>query len=88
MFCFLKQLLTKKLIFLSNFKNKQSYGYDGVDVPLVKSVISSNNIVQPLTYICKKSFESAIFLDEMKIVKIVPLFKNGNRKDTGSKYCI
>ena len=66
---------------MSNFKNKQSYGYDGVDVPLIKSLISSTNIVQPLTYICNKSFESGIFPDEMKIAKIVPLFKNGNRKE-------
>ena len=57
----------ESLQIVSNFKNKQSYGYDGVDVPLVKSLISSNNIVQPLTYICNKSFESGIFPDEMKI---------------------
>ena len=50
-------------------------------MPLVKSLISSTNIEQPLTYFCNKSFESGIFPDEVKIVKIVPLFKNGECKE-------
>ena len=66
---------------MSNCKHKQSCGYDGVNIPLVKYLISYTNIVAPLTYICNKSFESGIFPDEMKIAKIVPLFKNGNRKE-------
>ena len=46
-----------------------------------KSLISSTNIVQPLIYICNKLFESDIFSDEMKIAKIVPLYKIGDRKE-------
>ena len=56
---------------VSNFKNKLSCGSNN----------SLSYIVQPLTYICKKSFESGIFPDEIKIAKIVPLFKNDNRKE-------
>ena len=50
-------------------------------MPLVESLITSTNSVQPLTYIYNKSFEFGIFPDEMKIAKIVPIFKNGNRKE-------
>ena len=66
---------------MSSFKNKQSGGYDGINMPFVKFLISSTNNVQPLNYICNKSFESGIFPDEMKIVKTVPLFKNGDCKE-------
>ena len=55
--------------------------YDGINTSLVKSLISPTNIVQHLTYICNKSFESDIFPDEMKIAKIVAFFKNGNHKE-------
>ena len=55
---------------VSNFKNKQSCGYNGIHMPSVKLLISSTNIVQPLTYICNKSFESGVFPDQMKIAKI------------------
>jgi len=72
---FLKPVIDEEIKkIVSNFKNKQSFGYDGIKMPLVRSLISSTNIVQPLTYICNKSFESCIFRDEMKIAKIVPLF--------------
>jgi len=55
---------------VSNCKHIQSCGYDGVNIPLVKSLISYTNILAPLTYICNKSFESGVFPDQMKIAKI------------------
>jgi hypothetical protein len=63
---------------VSNCKHKQSCGYDGVNIPLVKSLISYTNILAPLTYICNKSFESGVFPNQMKIANILPLFKNSN----------
>ena len=44
---------------------------------VVKRVISG--IAKPLTFICNKSF--GIFPNDMKIAKIIPLFKTGNRKE-------
>ena len=66
---------------MSNCKHIQSCGYDGVNIPLVKSLISYTNILAPLTYICNKSFESGVFPDQMKIANILPLFKNSNRNE-------
>ena len=65
---------------VSKFKTKQSCDYNGFNMLLIKSFISATNIVHPLIYIHNKSFESGIFPDEMKIAKIVPSFKNGDRK--------
>ncbi len=64
---------------VSKFSNKQSCGHDGISMSTVKSIIHS--ISDPFTCICNKSFQTGIFPDEMKIAKIVPLFKTGNRKE-------
>ena len=44
---------------------------------ILKKVIQ--NIVSPLTYICNKSFINGVFPDEMKIAKVIPLFKAGEK---------
>jgi hypothetical protein len=38
-------------------------------------------IMKPLVHICNASFQHGIFPDEMKIAKIKPLFKNGDKQD-------
>ena len=40
-------------------------------------------IVKPLAHIFNLSFSNGIFPDDMKIAKIIPLFKNGRKTD----YC-
>ena len=44
---------------------------------ILKQVIP--NIVKPLTYICNKSFLEGCFPDSMKISRIVPIFKAGDK---------
>ena len=44
---------------------------------ILKQVIP--NIVKPLTYICNKSFLEGCFPDSMKIYRIVPIFKAGDK---------
>lgn len=44
-----------------------------------KEVISA--IVVPLTYICNLSFQLGCFPDKMKIAKVIPLFKAGDKKN-------
>ena len=45
---------------------------------LIKSLISS--IADPLTTVINKSITEGIFPDEMKLAKIIPLFKSGDEK--------
>ena len=44
---------------------------------ILKQVIP--NIVKPLTYIYNKSFPEGCFPDSMKISRIVPIFKAGDK---------
>ena len=62
---------------IKNIKNG-SPGWDNLPPVLFKSCISS--FIKPLTYIVNKSFESGIFPDLLKLAKIVPIFKSGDKK--------
>ena len=44
---------------------------------MVKQVI--NYIAKPLAHVCSKSFECGVFPDKMKVAKVIPLFKAGDR---------
>ena len=58
-------------------KNKKSTGYGNVDMVIVKKVIS--NIVVPFTHICNKSFSSGVFPSKMKVAKVIPVYKAGEK---------
>ena len=52
---------------------------------IVKQVIS--HIVKPLSYICNMSLTSGIFPNNMKIAKVIPLYKaNGKNEFTNNYY--
>ena len=36
-------------------------------------------IAKPLAHVCSKSFACGVFPDNMKVAKVVPLFKAGDR---------
>ena len=59
-------------------QNKLTEGIDGMSNKLIKNIISS--IVTPLTTVINKSLKEGIFPDEMKIAKIIPLFKSGDER--------
>lgn len=60
-----------------NFKSKVSTDCHDIDMFLVKKVIS--NIVKPLTHVCNLSFQSGCFPNEMKIAKVIPIFKSDDK---------
>ena len=59
------------------FKNKYSCGYDNVSMNVIKNVITS--IVKPLVHICNLSLKNGCFPDDMKIAKILPIYKAGDK---------
>ena len=77
------------LTVVKHCKRKSSAGYDGIDMCVVKRVIS--HIAKPLTYICNISFETGIFPNDMKVVNVSPVYKIGEKNHlttTGlSLYC-
>ena len=62
---------------IKSIRNGNS-GWDNLPLILFKSCISS--FIKPLTYIVNKSFKSGIFSDPLKLAKIVPIFKSGDKK--------
>ena len=60
-------------------KNKQSAGHDDISNFILKGVISS--IADPLAHIFNASILSGVFPEQMKIAKVIPLFKKGDKLD-------
>ena len=64
---------------VKNLSNKTSTDHNHISMSLVKNVIS--DISKPLThYIANKSFSQGCFPEQMKIAKVFPLYKNGDRE--------
>lgn len=60
---------------VKNFSSKTSRDWNGIDMVLLKKVVME--IVKPLCYILNLSFQSGVFPKDMKIAKVVLLFKKG-----------
>ena len=77
---FLKPVTKAELINLvNNTKSKTSKDHDDIDMCLVKQLIPY--LVVPLEHILNISLHTGVFPDGMKIVRVIPLFKNGNIND-------
>ncbi len=51
--------------------------WNGIDMTLIKRVIIA--IVDPLVYICNVSFKTGSFPNKMKIARVIPLYKAGEK---------
>ena len=67
---------------VSKFDGKQSEDINGISMKVLKSVIHC--VVKPLSYICNVSLISGIFPDELKIAKVIPLYKAGPMHDVSN----
>ena len=59
-------------------KNGKSPGFDNISNDILKDVVDI--ILYPLTHIINLSFSNGVFPSELKIAKIVPIFKSGDQK--------
>lgn len=62
---------------VNKFKNKISTDCEEIDMTIVKRVI--DGILKPLTHICNLSFLTGKFPDKMKVAKVIPLYKTGDK---------
>jgi hypothetical protein len=60
-------------------KNKLSAGIDEIPDYVVKQCIKL--LKKPLANIYNASLESGIFPDQLKIAKVIPVYKKGDKKD-------
>ena len=67
---------------ISNLPNKNSSGYDLINNRLLKLI--KDEIAKPLEIIFNQSIACGIFPDKMKLVEIVPLYKNKSRIEPGN----
>lgn len=62
---------------VNKLKKKSSYGFDEISINLIKAVIHC--IAEPLTYIFNSSLQSGIVPIKLKIAKVIPVFKSGDK---------
>ena len=62
---------------VQNCKNKRSTDFSDISMNLIKKVISK--IVKPFAHICNVSFQAGVFPNKMKIAKVIPLYKSGEK---------
>ena len=63
--------------FIVKLKNKSSFGYDSISNKLIKS--AGHVLVKPLTVIVNQSLHTGVYPSQLKLSRIKPLFKNGNK---------
>ena len=61
---------------LASLRTKNSSGHDGISTKLLKFI--SPALLKPLTIVIKQSLITGIFPDELKIAKVIPLFKKND----------
>ena len=62
---------------LNNLKPKPSCGYDGISTKLLKTC--KLEICKLLTLIINQSLSTGIFPDSLKVAKVIPLYKKGDK---------
>ncbi|XP_047120282.1 uncharacterized protein LOC124803146 [Schistocerca piceifrons] len=67
---------------IKQLKIKHSSGLDGVTSHLVKECREC--ILKPLTHMLNAAIEEGIFPDSLKVSKVKPIFKKGNRDELGN----
>jgi len=67
---------------IMNFKNNKSPGADNIGPKLLKVI--SSDILAPLNHIFNLSFITGIVPDSMKIAKVIPIYKKGDKSHPGN----
>ena len=64
---------------IMSLKSNRSCGVDPIPTKIVK--ISAAIISEPLSILVNKAFSLRIFPDSLKIAKVVPIYKSGNKRN-------
>lgn len=67
---------------IDNLKSNSSAGIDGISAKILKS--AKNMIVGDLSNCINKCLELGVFPDSLKIAKVSPIFKAGDKSDPGN----
>ena len=61
---------------IANLQPKPTRGYDGISSKLINQF--SHALIKPITMIINQSLNTGIFPDQLKIAKVIPIYKNNN----------
>jgi hypothetical protein len=67
---------------VNGFKNKKSSGHDEINILTLKQLLP--NILKPLVHIVNISLSTGVFPSKLKVAKIIPIFKSGNKQDVNN----
>jgi hypothetical protein len=74
---FIEPVVPSDVLSVANkLKPKTSCGHDDISTKLLKQTIG--NIVEPITHVINRSFDTGIVPHEMKIAKIIPIYKSSD----------
>ena len=76
-------IMIKYFLYVLIFESKDSAGYDEISSTIAKSTMQC--IISPLTDIINCSFKTGIIPNDIKIAKVIPVYKSGP-KDVFSNY--
>ena len=62
---------------ISKLKPKTSSGFDEISCKLIK--LTAESVIEPLTFIINLSITTGIVPNQMKVAKVVPIFKSGDQ---------
>ena len=65
-----------EVVRIINSLNNSSPGWHCIPAKLAKRVL--NYYIKPLTFLINQSFHNGIFPDELKLVKVIPIYKSGS----------
>jgi hypothetical protein len=74
---FLKPVVSEEVNNIIKQSKKSAEGWDNIKSNIIQPI--SHIILRPLTHLLNLSLSQGIFPNELKIAKIIPLFKSGNK---------
>ena len=75
---FIQYVAPQDIINIVN-KLKSNSGQDGISTKIMKATIT--NIINPITHIINQSLQTGIVPDQMKIAKVVPIYKSSDQSN-------
>ena len=79
----LSKVTAEEIFKYINENKSNASGFDDIDPRIVK--LTADILKNPLAYIVNASIKSGIFPDELKIAKIIPLHKKGDKTNVENK---
>ena len=74
---FIPHITEHEMTTVINSMKHSSPGWDSLPTHILKPY--QIDYIKPLTYLFNESFETGFILDELKIVKVDPIFKSGDK---------